>query len=50
MKKIILKRQKKDEYLDSCLIFIYNKKGNESFLNEIQKIKPKGLSLNKNIN
>ena len=37
-----IEKTKTDEYLDSCLIFIYNnKKRNESYLNEIQKIKPK---------
>ena len=44
-------KTKTDEYLDSCIIFIYNnKKRNESFLNEIQKIKPKSYPPIKNNN
>ena len=46
-----IEKTKTDEYLDSCLIFIYNnKKRNESFLNEIQKIKPKVFPPIKNNN
>ena len=46
-----VEKAKTNEYMDSCLLFIYNDERNELFLNEIQKLNPPNFpTIDKNSN
>ena len=39
----IIEKTRTNQYMDSCIIFIYNKKCNESFLSEISRFEPQNF-------